>query len=94
MVDDWDKDEAAKDPRTYLTEEDSLKAICHMLEKYHNAKGIKLNPSSMSHSTDILIDSFIDTIFHDKEFHKFVLENYGLVIYYDEKNDRFYIRNP
>ena len=93
MVEDWDKDDATKDPQTYQREEDSLIAKYHMMEKYRKVKGIKLNPSSMSHSTDALIDSFLKTMFYDKDIHKFVLEKYGFTIHYDEKNDTFYMTN-
>ena len=93
MVEDWDKDDATKDPKTYLTEEGSLKAIYHMMQKYRKIKGIKINPTLEQQSPKNLTTSLMNTIFYDKEFHKFVLEKYGLVIHYDEKNNKFHIKN-
>jgi hypothetical protein len=88
---DWDKDEIARDPRTYQTEEGTLKSLYHMLERYCKLKGIKLNTSEQS--KDEASNSLMNIKFYDKEFHKFVLENYGLVVHYDKKNNKFSLTN-
>jgi hypothetical protein len=39
---------------------------------------------------DDALDLIDDTICYDKEFHKFALDNYGVFLSYDDKNNMFY----
>jgi hypothetical protein len=88
MVEFWDLEEKAKDPKTYETHEGRLKAMNHIIKKYLQYKQRKLDPSK---PLDDAIDLIEDTICYDKDFHEFALKNYDIDVIYDEKNDRFYI---
>ena len=88
MIDNWDLDEKAKDSRTYETKDGRLKAMNHIVKKYLQYKQRKVDPRK---PLDDAIDLIEDTICYDKDFHKFALDNYKILIEYDEKNDRLYI---
>lgn len=90
MIEEWDADEEAKEIETYLSKDKGADAIYHMMRKYWRSKGIKLDPAKQS--KEEVWTSISNTIYYDKEFHKFVLENYGLIITYDEKNHKLEIR--
>jgi hypothetical protein len=88
MIDNWDLDEKAKDSRTYETKDGRLKAMNHIVKKYLQYKQRKVDPRK---PLDDAIDLIENTICYDKDFHKFALDNYKILIEYDEKNDRLYI---
>jgi hypothetical protein len=88
MIANWDLDEKAKDSRTYETKDGRLKAMNHIVKKYLQYKQRKVDPRK---PLDDAIDLIENTICYDKDFHKFALDNYKILIEYDEKNDRLYI---
>jgi hypothetical protein len=88
MVEFWDLEEKAKDPKTYETHEGRLKAMNHIIKKYLQYKQRKLDPSK---PLDDAIDLIEDIICYDKDFYKFALKNYDIDVKYDEKKDLFYI---
>jgi hypothetical protein len=60
----------------------------HIVKKYLQYKQRKVDPRK---PLDDAIDLIENTICYDKDFHKFALDNYKILIEYDEKNDRLYI---
>jgi hypothetical protein len=45
----------------------------------------KINPSKQT--ADEVLDSFTNTLLFDKDFHQFALDNYGVAIEYDKKEN-------
>ena len=86
MIDNWHLDEKAKDLKTFDTHDGRLQAINHIIKKYFQYKQRKLDPRKR---LDDAIDLIEDTICYDKEFHKFALDNYDILIEYDEEYARF-----
>jgi hypothetical protein len=88
IIDKWDADEKARDGRTYDTKENSIEALNHILKQYLLLKNRKIDPRKPLRDA---IDLIHNTLYYDKDFHQFALQNYKVYIYYDEKNNRFYI---
>jgi hypothetical protein len=88
IIDKWDADEKARDGRTYDTKENSIEALNHILKQYLLLKNRKIDPSKPLRDA---IDLIQNTLYYDKDFHQFALQNYRVYLYYDEKNNRFYI---
>lgn len=88
IIDKWDADEKARDGRTYDTKENSIKALNHILKQYLLLKNRKIDPRKPLRNAINLIQN---TLYYDKDFHQFALQNYRVYLYYDEKNNRFYI---
>ena len=88
IIDKWDADEKARDGRTYDTKENSIKALNHILKQYLLLKNRKIDPRKPLRDA---IDLIHNTLYYDKDFHQFALQNYRVYLYYDEKNNRFYI---
>ena len=88
IIDKWDADEKARDTRTYETKENSLKALNHILKQYLLLKNRKIDPRKPLRNA---LDLIQNTLYYDKEFHQFALRNYRIYLYYDERNNRFYI---
>ena len=88
IIDKWDADEKARDIRTYETKENSLEALNHILKQYLLFKNRKIDPRKPLRDA---IDLIQNTLYYDKEFHQFALQKYRIYLYYDEKNNRFYI---
>jgi hypothetical protein len=88
IIDKWDADEKARDIRTYETREGSLEALNHILKQYLLFKNRKIDPRKPLRNA---LDLIQNTLYYDKEFHKFALQNYRVYLYYDERNNRFYI---
>ena len=88
IIDKWDADEKARDIRTYENKENSLEALNHILKQYLLFKNRKIDPRKPLRDA---LDLIQYTLYYDKEFHKFALENYSVFLSYDEKNDKLYI---
>ena len=88
IIDKWDAEEKARDTRTYETKENSLKALNHILKQYLLLKNRKIDPRKPLRNA---LDLIQNTLYYDKEFHQFALQNYRIYLYYDEINNRFYI---
>ncbi len=88
IIDKWDADEKARDIRTYETKENSLEALNHILKKYLLFKNRKIDPRKPLRDA---LDLIQNTLYYDKEFHKFALLNYSVFLSYDAKKDRLYI---
>ena len=88
IIDKWDADEKARDSSTYETKENSLEALNHILKKYLWFKNRKIDPRKPLRDA---LDLIQNTLYYDKEFHQFALQNYRIYLYYDERNNRFYI---
>jgi hypothetical protein len=87
LIEKWDRDEIAKDVKTYETKERGLKAVGHIMKKYLvTRQDKKINPSKQT-SNDVL-NLLTNTLIFDKRFHQFALENYRVFIEYHEKEDR------
>ena len=86
MIKTWDNDEAAKDAKTYQTQEGSLNALDHIIKKYMRTRNDKkINPSEQT--VDEVLDLFTNTLLFDKKFHQFALYNYGVSIEYHKKEN-------
>ena len=86
LIKTWDNDEAAKDVKTYQTQEGSLKALDHIIKKYMRIRSNKkINPSKQTF--DEVLDLFTNTLLFDKKFHQFALYNYGVSIKYHKKEN-------
>ena len=83
-----DADEKARDIRTYENKENSLEALNHILKQYLLFKNRRIDPRKPLRDA---IDLIQNTLYYDKDFHQFALQNYRVYLYYDEKNNRFYI---
>ena len=82
-------DEKAIDTKNYETKEDNLEALNDIINKYLLLKKMKIDPSKPSDNAVVLIRN---TLYYDKDFHKFALGNYdGVFLSYDEKTDKFFI---
>ena len=88
IIDKQDADEKARDIRTYETKENSLEALNHILKQYLLFKNRKIDPRKPLCDA---IDLIQNTLYYDKEFHQFALQNYRIYLYYDEGNNKFYI---
>jgi hypothetical protein len=85
----WDEIDEFKDERIYKTREGRLRAIAHIIKEYLQIKeGVERNPKTV----DDAMAPIIDMALNDKEFKKFTLENYKVLIYYDKKDSEFYIK--
>ena len=57
MTKNWDDEESAKEAKTYLIKEGSLKALDHIIKKYMRTRNDKkINPSKQT--ADEVLDSF------------------------------------
>jgi hypothetical protein len=86
LIKNWDDEESAKEAKTYLTKEGSLKALDHIIKKYmRTRRDKKINPSKQT--ADEVLDLFTNTLLFDKDFHQFALDNYRVAIEYDKKEN-------
>ena len=86
MIKSWDDEEAAKEAKTYLTKEGSLKALDHIIKKYMRTRNNKkINPSKQTF--DEVLNLFTNMLLFDKNFHQFALDNYGVSIKYHKKGN-------
>jgi hypothetical protein len=86
LIKNWDEEEAAKDAKTWESEEGSENAMNYILKKYMGTKeDKKINPSKQT--VDDVLDLFTYTLLFDKEFHQFALDNYRVFIEYDNKEN-------
>ena len=60
--------------RTYETKENSLKALNHILKQYLLFKNRKIDPRKPLRDA---LDLIQNTLYYDKEFHQFALQNLG-----------------
>ena len=83
----WDEiDELRR--KIYESREGRLRAIAHIIKEYLQVKEIKSDPKTV----DDDMAPITNMVLKDKEFRKFVLENYEAFIYYDNKDSEFYIK--
>jgi hypothetical protein len=86
LIENWDKEEAVKDSKTWETVEGGENAMNYILNKYIGTrKDKKINPSKQT--ADEVLDLFTNTLLFDKEFHQFALDNYRVLIEYDKKEN-------
>ena len=65
-----------------------------MLRNYQKTRSFKFNPEKVSHDHANFVNSFVlDTMYYDKEFHKFAYDTYGIHIQYDKEKEKFFV-NP
>ena len=88
IIDRWDTDEKARDIRTYQTREGSLEALNHILKQYLLLKNRKIDPRKPLRNA---LDLIQNTLYYNKDFHQFALQNYRVYFYYDARNYRLYI---
>jgi hypothetical protein len=88
MINNWDLEEKAKDSKTYANREDGLEALNYIVKKYLVLKNRKIDPRK---SMDDAINLIEGTLQHDKNFQRFALENYRVLIEYDERNDILFV---
>jgi hypothetical protein len=83
----WDEvDELRR--KIYEGREGRLRTIAHIIKEYLQVKEIKSDPKTV----DDDMAPITNMVLNDKEFRKFVLENYEAFIYYDNKDSEFYIK--
>jgi hypothetical protein len=88
MINNWDLEEKAKDSKTYANKEDGLEALNYIVKKYPLLKNRKIDPRKPMYDAINLIEG---TLQYDKNFQRFALENYRVLIEYDERNDILFI---
>ncbi len=83
---DWDEEEVGKEAKTYQTKEGGLRALDYIIKKYMRTReDKKINPPKQT--TDEVLDLYTNSLLFDKEFHQFALDNYGVLIDYDKKEN-------
>ena len=85
MIDHWDEEEEVKDAKTWETAEGGENAFNYILKKYLWFRGDK--KIDRSKPWDDAINLITNIILFDTEFHQFALDNYQLLIKYDEKKN-------
>jgi len=83
-----DENDEFKNEKIYETREGRFRAIAHIIKEYVQVKGIKSDPITV----DDAMAPIINMVLTDKEFRKYVVENYKALILYDEKDAEFYIK--
>jgi predicted nucleotidyltransferase len=83
-----DENDEFKSEKIYESREGRLRAIAHIIKEYLQVKEIDSNPKTV----DNAMAPIINMVLNDKEFRKFVVENYKALILYDEKDAEFYIK--
>jgi hypothetical protein len=84
----WDEIDEFKGEKIYESKEGRLRAIAHIIKEYLQNKEIRSDPKTV----DDAMAPITDMVLNDKEFKKFALENYKVLIYYDKKDAEFYIK--
>ena len=86
MIKNWDEEEAAKDVKTWETVEGGENAMNYILNKYIGTReDKKINPSKQTEEE--VFDLFTNTLLFDKEFHRFALDNYRVLIEYNKNEN-------
>ena len=84
----WDEIDEFKGEKIYESREGRLRAIAHIIKKYLEVKEIRSDPKTV----DDAMAPITDMVLNDKEFKKFTLDNFKVLIYYDKKDAEFYIK--
>jgi hypothetical protein len=84
----WDEIDEFKGEKIYESKEGRLRAIAHIIKEYLQNKEIRSDPKTV----DDAMAPITDMVLNDKEFKKFALENYKVLIYCDKKDAEFYIK--
>ena len=71
----------SKTKRIYETREDRLRVIANIVKEYLQIK--EINKSSPK-TVDNVLPPIINMVLNDKEFKKFTLDNFKVLIYYDK----------
>jgi hypothetical protein len=86
LIEEWDEEEEVKDAKTWETAEGGENAMNYILNKYIGTKeDKKINPSKQT--ADEVLDLLTNTLLFDREFHKFALDKYRVLIEYNKKEN-------
>ena len=84
----WNEIDEFKGKKIYESKEGRLRAIAHIIKEYLQVKDIRSDPKTV----DDAMSPIINMVLNDKEFKKFTLDNYKVLIYYDKKDSEFHIK--
>jgi hypothetical protein len=84
----WNEIDEFKGDKIYESKEGRLRAIAHIIKEYLQVKEIRSDPKTV----DDAMSPIINMVLNDKEFKKFTLDNYKVLIYYDKKDSEFNIK--
>src|SRR5215203_6340127 len=84
----WNEFDEFKDEKIYESREGSLRAIAHVIKEYLEVKEIRSDPKTV----DDAMAPITNMVLNDKEFKKFTLDNFKVLIYYDKKDADFHIK--
>jgi hypothetical protein len=84
----WNEIDEFKGDKIYESKEGRLRAIAHIIKEYLQVKDIRSDPKTV----DDAMSPIINMVLNDKEFKKFTLDNYKVLIYYDKKDSEFHIK--
>jgi hypothetical protein len=84
----WNEIDEFKGDKIYENKEGRLRAIAHIIKEYLQIKDIRSDPKTV----DDAMAPIINMVLNDKEFKKFTLDNYKVLIYYDKKDSEFHIK--
>ena len=84
----WDEIDEFKGEKIYESKEGRLRAIAHIIKEYLQVKEIRSDPKTV----DDAMAPITNIVLNDKEFKKFTLDNFKVLIYYDKKDTEFYIK--
>jgi hypothetical protein len=84
----WNEIDEFKGEKIYESKEGRLRAIAHIIKEYLQIKDIRSDPKTV----DDAMSPIINMVLNDKEFKKFTLDNYKVLIYYDKKDSEFHIK--
>ena len=76
----WDEIDEFKDEKIYESREGRLRAITHVIKEYLQVKEIRSDPKTV----DDAMAPITIMVLNDKEFKKFTLDNFKVLIYYDK----------
>ena len=84
----WDEVDEFKGEKIYESREGRLRAIAHVIKEYLEVKEIRSDPKTV----DDAMAPITNMVLNDKEFKKFTLDNFKVLIYYDKKDADFHIK--
>ncbi|HJU58687.1 MAG TPA: hypothetical protein VJ583_02990 [Nitrososphaeraceae archaeon] len=84
----WNEIDEFKGEKIYESKEGRLRAIAHIIKEYLQVKEIRSDPKTV----DDAMAPITNIVLNDKEFKKFTLDNFKVLIYYDKKDAEFYIK--
>ena len=84
----WNEIDEFKGEKIYKSKEGRLRAIAHIIKEYLQVKEIRSDPKTV----DDAMAPITNIVLNDKEFKKFTLDNFKVLIYYDKKDAEFYIK--